>query len=320
MMIVIVIILLLTLVVFLCPYVVYCICFRAYRPRQNGEKIEYYVPVGKAYEPYKEVIEKGIRNVMDAKDYELVEILSHDGLKLRGRYYHRKEGAPLIIFMHGYKGNFYRDGNGIFSYSKKYGFNVLLAYQRAHGLSEGKNITFGIKERHDCKSWAEYAVNRFGKEQAILLGGLSMGAATVMMAADVGLPNNVKGIMADCGFSSPKEIICSVMDSLKLSSKLLYPLAKLGAKWYGGFDLEEASAVESLKNSRLPVLLIHGEGDDYVPSWMSVRCHEVCVSDCELLIVPGFGHGMSYCHGPREYEAALDRFFEKTLGAKPLVK
>lgn len=299
-------------------YIIYGICFREFRPKQTDERVEYYVPSGKAYEPYKEVIETGIRNVIDAKEYETAEITSYDGLKLVGRYYHRKDGAPLIIFMHGYKGNFFRDGNGIFIYSKKYGFNVLLAHQRAHGLSEGKTITFGIKERYDCKAWTEYAVKRFGTDQKILLGGLSMGAATVMMAADVGLPENVKGIMADCGFSSPKEILCSVMESIKMPSKVMYPLAKLAARVYGGFHLEEASAVESLKHCKIPVLLIHGEGDDYVPSWMSVKCHEVCASGCELLIVPGFGHGMSYCHGPKEYEAAMDRFFEKTLGAQPI--
>ncbi len=295
-------------------YVIYRICFGAFRPKWEGEKVEYYAPVGEAYEPFKEVIETGIRTVMDARDFEPVEINSVDGLKLRGRYYHRNDGAPLVIFMHGYKGNFYRDGNGIFTYSKKFGFNVLLVYQRSQGLSEGKSITFGIMERQDCKSWVEYAINRFGSDQKILISGISMGGATVMMAADVGLPDNVKGIMSDCGFSSPKEILCSVMDSLKLPSKLLYPLAKLGAKWFGGFDLEETSAVESLKNSKIPVLLIHGEGDDFVPCWMSKKCHEVCVSDKELLIVPGFGHGMSYCYKPKEYEKAMDKFFEKTLG------
>lgn len=313
-----IVITLLLILFFVCMYGVYRICFGAFRPKWEGEKIEYYAPSGKAYEPYKEVIETGIRNVIDAKEYETVEIISDDGLKLVGRYYHRKDGAPLIIFMHGYKGNFFRDGNGIFTYSRKYGFNVLLAHQRAHGLSEGKTITFGIKERYDCKAWAEYAVKRFGADQKILLGGLSMGAATVMMAADAGLPENVKGIMADCGFSSPKEILCSVMESIKMPSKVMYPLAKLAARVYGGFHLEEASAVESLKHCKIPVLLIHGEGDDYVPSWMSVTCHEVCASDCELLLVPGFGHGMSYCHGPKEYEAAMDRFFEKTLGAQPI--
>lgn len=301
-------------------YAIYRICFGAFRPKWEGEKVEYYAPVGAAYDPYKEVIEKGIRNVMEAKDFELVETTSVDGLKLVGRYYHRNDGAPLIIFFHGYKGNFYRDGNGIYTYSKKFGFNVLLVHQRAQGLSEGKAMTFGIMERKDCKTWVEYVINRFGKEQQILISGISMGGATVMMAADVGLPDNVKGIMTDCGFSSPKEILCSVMDSIKLPSKALYPLAKLGAKWFGGFDLEEASAVESLKKCKIPVLLIHGEGDDFVPSWMSVKCHEVCVSDKTLLIVPGVGHGMSYCHGPKEYERAMDEFFEKTLGGKGGIK
>lgn len=308
----------LSLIFLLVLYIVYRICFWQYRPGYTDERVEYYAPSGEAYVPYRKVIEKGIRNVIDAKDYESVEIVSQDGLKLVGRYYHRMDGAPLVIFMHGYKGNFYRDGNGIFTFSKRYGFNILLVHQRAHGLSEGKTITFGIKERHDCKAWAEYAVKRFGTEQKILVCGLSMGAATVMMAADVGLPEQVKGIMADCGFSSPKEILCTVMKQLKLPWKLMYPLAKWSARLYGGFRLEEASAVTSLKNSRLPVLLIHGEGDDFVPSWMSVKCHEACASDCELLIVPGIGHGMSYCHGPKEYEAAVDRFFYKTLGAGPL--
>lgn len=299
-------------------YAIYRICFGEFREKYPEDSAEQHMPQGPAYEPFKEVIEKGIRNVIDAKDFEAVEITSVDGLKLRGRYYHRNNGAPLVIFFHGYKGNFYRDGNGIFTYSKKFGFNVLLVYQRSQGRSEGKTITFGIMERRDCKSWVEYAVKRFGKEQKILIAGISMGGATVMMAADVGLPDNVKGIMTDCGFTSPKDIICAVMDSLKLPSKLCYPLAKLGAKWFGHFNLEESSAVESMKHCKIPVLFIHGEGDDFVPCWMTKKCYEVCASEKELLLVPGIGHGMSYCHGPREYEAAMDKFFEKTLGAKPV--
>lgn len=295
-------------------YAIYRICFGEFREKYPEDSLEQHMPQGPAYEPFKEVIEKGIRNVIDAKDFETVEITSVDGLTLRGRYYHRNDGAPLIIFMHGYKGNFYRDGNGIFTYSKKFGFNVLLVYQRAQGQSEGKTITFGIMERKDCKSWVEYAIKRFGPEQEILLAGISMGGATVMMAADVGLPDNVKGIMSDCGFTSPKEIICAVMDSLKLPSKVLYPLAKLGARWFGGFDLEETSAVESLKKCKIPVLFIHNEGDDFVPCRMSEKCHEACASgEKKFLLVQGVGHGMSYCLEPKEYEKAMDEFFEKTL-------
>lgn len=303
------------LVFIISVYVIYRICFGQYRETYPEDDIAQHMPKGPAYEVFREVIEDGIRNVIEAKEYEMVEITSVDGLTLSGRYYHRRDGAPLVIFFHGYHGNFYRDGNGIYSYAKRNGINLLLANQRSQGLSEGKTITFGIMERHDCKSWVEYAVNRFGKEVRINLFGLSMGAATVMMAADLGLPDNVKGILADCGFSSPKEILCAVMDNLKLPSKLMYPLAKLGARWFGRFDLEEASALDSMKNCKLPIVFVHNDGDDFVPFWMSEKCYEACASkDKKFVRVKGVGHGLSWCLEPAKYQAAMDEFFEKTLG------
>lgn len=309
----------LVLLFILSVYVIYRICFSEYRETYPEDDIERHMPKGPAYDVFNEVIERGIRTVVDAKEYETVEITSVDGLTLRGRYYHRKDGAPLVIFFHGYHGNFYRDGNGIYSYSKRNGINLLLASQRSQGISEGKTITFGIMERQDCKSWVEYAIKRFGEDVIIDLFGLSMGAATVMMAADVGLPDNVKGILTDCGFSSPEEILCTVMDSMKLPSKLMYPLAKLGAKWFGRFNLEEASAYESMKKCKLPVLFIHNEGDDFVPFWMSEKCYEACASkDKKFVRVKGDGHGLSWCLEPEKYQKAMEEFFEKTLGAKPV--
>ncbi len=300
-------------------YVIYRICFGEYRETYPEDDVQQHMPRGPAYEAFREVIEAGIRTVVEAKEYEIVETTSVDGLTLRGRYYHRRDGGPLVIFFHGYHGNFFRDGNGIFAYAKKNGINLLLASQRSQGISEGKAITFGIMERHDCKSWVEYAVNRFGEDVIIDLFGLSMGAATVMMAADVGLPANVKGILADCGFSSPKEILCTVMDSLKLPSKICYPMAKLGAKWFGGFRLEEASALESMKKCKLPVLLVHNDGDDFVPFWMSEKCYEACASENKKFVsVQGVGHGLSWCLEPEKYQEAMAEFFEKTLGEGPV--
>ncbi len=103
------------------------------------------------------------------------------------------------------------------------------------------------------------------------------------------------------------------MKSLHYPAGLMYPLAKFAALLYGGFHLEEASAVESLKKCKVPVLLIHGEADNFVPTYMSVACHEACVSEKELLLVPEAGHGMSYCYDAKAYEDAVLRFFEKTL-------
>lgn len=302
-------------------YGMYRFCFGEYRETYPEDNVQQHMPKGPAYEVFREAIERGIRNVVEAKEFEVVEIMSADGLKLRGRYYHRQDGAPLVLFFHGYHGNFFRDGNGIYSYAKKNGINLLLASQRSQGMSEGKTITFGIKERYDCKAWVEYAVKRFGDDVKINLFGLSMGAATVMMAADVGLPDNVKGILADCGFSSPKEIICSVMESLKLPPKFLYPLVKLGAKWFGRFDPEEASALESMKHCNIPILFIHNEGDNFVPFWMSKKCYDVCSSaEKQFVEVQGKGHGLSWCLEPSKYQTAMDEFFKKTLEAGPLAR
>lgn len=298
---------------FIATYIVYRICFMEYRLEKEEATVEEYMPKGKDYENHQEVIRTGIDRVMKAP-FEQVFTHSEDGLKLFGRYYHRRENAPIILMMHGYHGNIFRDGNGIFYYSGLHGFNILMADQRAQNQSEGKTITFGVKERYDCKCWANYLIERFGENTEILLSGLSMGAATVMMAADVGLPKNVKGIMADCGYSSPKEILISVMNSMKLPAGFLYPLARWSAKIFGHFNLEESSAVESMKHCNVPVLLIHGEADDFVPCSMSVACKEACSSEVELVTVANAGHGMSYCFDAKAYENAVERFFQRTLG------
>jgi len=304
--------LVLAVIFLLAVYIIYRICFGEYRERYPEDDLEQHMPKGPAYEVFREAIERGIQRVIDAKEYEVVETVSVDGLTLRGRYYHRKDGAPLVLFFHGYHCNFYRDGNGIYAYAKRNDINLLLVSQRAQGLSEGKTITFGIMERLDCLSWIEYAINRFGGDVRIGLFGISMGASTVMMAADLNLPDNVKGILADCGFTSPKEIICEVMESLKLPPKLFYPLAKLGAKWFGRFDLETASATESLQHCNIPVWLIHNDGDDFVPFWMSKKNYEACSSpDKKFTKVQGVGHGLSFLHAPEVYQKMMDDFFAK---------
>ena len=290
-------------------YFVYDVCF-SNNKRYMGE--EHDLPKGEQYEPYHQMISKGVEEIM-AEQFEPVSILSEDGLLLAGKYYHLKDEAPGMIFFHGYRCCALRDGNGIFSYSRKLGYNVLLVDQRAHGLSEGKTITFGVMERYDCLSWVTYIVERFGGNVEILLSGMSMGAATVLMAADVGLPENVKGIIADCGYSSPKGILCEVMKEFHFPVGITYQMAKAGAKLLGGFDVEGASAVEALKNTRIPVLLIHGDDDRFVPYSMSEECQNIGKDHIELVLIKGAGHGMSQCVDAKSYEKAIYDFCNKVL-------
>lgn len=241
---------------------------------------------------------------------EDVFINSFDGLKLHGRYYHVKDGAPLDIQFHGYNGNAMRDFCGGNKISKESGHNSLLIDQRAHGMSRGKTISFGINERKDCLSWVRYAVERFGEDTEIVLSGVSMGAATVLMASDLGLPKNVKAIVADCGYSSPKAIINKVMRDSGLPDKLMYPFVWLGAMVFGKFNLTESSAVSAVSESDVPILIIHGGADDFVPCYMAEEIYKACRSEKKLLIVPGAGHGMSYLVDKDLYEKTVKDFIK----------
>lgn len=284
----------------------------AFRRDEKRVSKEGAVPEGEQYEVFSDVIMKGANNILNAP-YEKVTTISRDGIKLVGRYYHVKDGAPVSIIFHGYRSNIGTDCNGGYYLSVKNGYNVLVVYQRGHRESGGKTITFGVKERYDCLDWIAYVNERFGEETPILLMGLSMGAATVLMAAGLDLPSNVKGIMADCGYSSPKEILQEVIRKMKYPLRITYFFVRMSAKIFGRFDPEEASAVEALKDAKVPVLIIHGDDDRFVPSWMSRENYDVCASPKEILIVPGAGHGLSYCVDAKAYEKAVQDFIDRVM-------
>ena len=146
---------------------------------------------GDQYEAVAEHIYR-ISHIMEKASCEEIQITSFDGCKLFGRYYHLRDGAPLEILFHGYRSCSFRDCSGGHLLSRKMGFNALVIDQRAHGKSSGNTITFGVKEHRDCKMWIDYAVRRFGTDCPIMLSGISMGAATVLMAAGLELPFNRK--------------------------------------------------------------------------------------------------------------------------------
>ena len=287
----------------------YDVAFRRSEKRQSPIRT---IPSGEPYDPYREQMLRNIDRLLETP-YERVTVRSHDGLKLAGKYYEGAPGAPLMLFFHGYRSTAARDGSGGFQLCLRRGFSVLMADQRGHGDSEGDTITFGIRERYDCLDWANAAVEKFGPETEILLLGVSMGAATVLMAADLPLPPQVKGIIADCGYDSPEDILRDTMRRWHYPQFPTWQLTRLGAKLFGHLDVRECSALESMKHAHVPVLLIHGEADNVVPCEMAAALRDACASHAELLTVPGAGHGMSCYTDPAAYEKALDDFCKEVL-------
>ena len=245
---------------------------------------------------------------LNARPYEHVSIRSFDGLRLSGRYYHVDDKAPLAILCHGYRGTPSRDFCGGADICFQLGMNVLLIEERAHCTSEGHTITFGIKERRDVLSWAEYAVERFGRDVKILLAGISMGGGTVLMASELPLPENVRGILADCPFTSPADIVTEVGRSNGLPMQIAYPLACLAAIVFGGFSLTAADAAESVKAAKIPILLIHGEADELVPCVMSRKIAAANPAQIEFHTIPDAGHGLSYVEDTERYTQLVKDF------------
>ena len=283
-----------------------------YSPEKRKE--DYYaIPKGEQYEKERQRMLSLIRE-MDAIPYETVSVSARDGTILSARYYHVRDGAPLQIQFHGYRGTALRDFCGGNKLARESGQNTLVVDQRAHGKSGGTTITFGIRERLDCLCWAEYANQRFGSDTPVFLSGVSMGAATVLMASELELPANVVGIIADCPYSSPEAIIRKVCrEDMHLSPALAKPFVQLGARLFGHFYLKESSAVQAVRNTNIPILLLHGEDDRFVPCDMSREIFDTCKGDKTRITFPGAGHGLSYIVDTERYSETVSRFVSQCL-------
>jgi fermentation-respiration switch protein FrsA (DUF1100 family) len=284
------------------------ICFMRvfyFKSRKPLGEDEFELPVGDIYEVFREDMINWIRQARSML-HEDVEIESYDGLKLRGRYYEYAPGAPMEILFHGYEGNSERDLSGGIERCFALGRNALLVDQRGSGRSDGHITTFGIKERKDCKKWVEFAVERFGPDVRIGITGVSMGAATVIMASAEDLPDNVKFVLADCGYSSAKAILLKVIGEIGLPANTVYFFVRLGARIFGGFDPEETSPLEAARLGKRDIIFVHGDTDAFVPFDMSREMFDACNSKRKRLIsIPNAGHGLAYPVGRKEYIDAL---------------
>ncbi len=286
-------------------YLLYCKAFyhkpRVYKDVKLPKKW-----LGDNYDRCKELYDAAA-----AEEYEAVNIISSDGTPLFGRLYLRDAKKPFVIMMHGYKGTALIDFCGGSAMVNRFGYNKLIIDQRAHGMSGGHTITFGVKECHDCVNWINYVLSRFGDVKIGLIG-VSMGAATVTMATGLDLPPQVKCVIADCGYSSPKAIIRKVMRDIHLPT-FLYPMVRLSAKIFGGFSPDEYCSVEAVKRSKTPLLIIHGEADSFVPCYMSHEIYDACVSPKHILTIAGADHAVSAFADSAAYESAVNGWINKYL-------
>ena len=243
-----------------------------------------------------------------------VSIQSKDGLRLAGTWLAADNPKGTIILAHGYRSCKLIEFSMVLEFYHNYGLNILLPDQRSHGKSEGKIITFGVKESEDITRWIAWHNENHG-QLPVILSGLSMGASTVLFLADADLPKNVKGIIADCGFTSPWEIISCVFKNIThLPPVPSLWVAEGFARIFGGFSLRQKDTRKILTHSRLPILMVHGVDDGFVPCEMTRQGYDACVGDKQVLLVKGADHGLSFLVDGDRYKKTVLAFLDKNLG------
>lgn len=261
---------------------------------------------------YMPLIKSGMQWFKDRAP-ERVWITSHDGLKLAADCLPAKDAKGTLIVVHGYRSNNFLDFSCVFELYHSWGYNILAVHDRAHGESEGKYIGFGILDRYDVLDWVNYAVENIGGD--IFLDGMSMGATTVLMTSGFDLPENVKGIIADCGFTSPWEECKHVLkQNFNLPAFPLLHSCSVALKWIAGYSLDEYSTLEALKTNKIPVLFIHGSKDSFVPTYMGKQNYDACIAEKEILIIDDAEHAESFLKETERCKQALKNFLDKYTG------
>lgn len=267
---------------------------------------------GTTYEKYDKLIHKS-HDWLVANHAQDVYVTSHDGLRLHGLWVPAKDPKGTVLLAHGYRSTMLVDFGMVLELYHSMGMNLLLPEQRAHGKSQGKLITFGVKESEDMLCWLDYHNRELGNYQ-VILSGLSMGASTMMYLADRDLPDNVKGIVVDCGFSSPAEILSVVFKrTTHLPAIPSIWVSELCARVFGGFSLYERNSRTALRNCKLPIIMVHGKADDFVPCHMTEQGYEACSGDKQILLAEGAGHGLSFLYAKEQYTDMVRSFLEKNI-------
>lgn len=260
--------------------------------------------------------DKDLAKIIEQKAEELalvphreVEITAPDGIKLKGHWYHRQTDKRAVVAMHGWRSSWKKDFGSCYKFFLDKDCSILFAEQRGQNSSEGSSMGFGLTERFDCIEWAKFVQKN--TRLPIYLAGVSMGATTVLMASGLDLPKRVKGIIADCGFTSPYDIWKHVSENnLHIPFGLKGIFANALCRKKINMPADGYSTLKALKKATVPVLFIHGTDDKFVPVEMTYENYAACSSQKRLFLVPGAGHGMSYPTDPSGYETAVSNFFE----------
>ncbi|MBQ8043994.1 MAG: alpha/beta hydrolase [Clostridia bacterium] len=293
--------------------IITCYFYRRTMIRQKADVKRTIKMAGTDWSKHMDIISKR-KEFMLAQPHEDIYQTAFDGLKLHATYFpaikETKDGKKRVaICFHGYTSQGLKDFIGLTDYYFKNGFAMLHPDARAHGDSEGDYIGFGCLDRNDALGWIKWTIDKYGDDVEIILHGISMGGATVLLTSGLELPSQVKGLISDCAFTSPKEVFTHVLKTMyHMPAFPLIQGADLINKTFAGYGTDECNAKREIKKTNIPILFIHGTADTFVPVKMCHVLYDACVSPKKKLIIKGATHAECYFKDMTAYENALDEF------------
>lgn len=254
-----------------------------------------------------------LQHRLEQRCHQVVRITGHDGTELVGHLFRAANQKRVVVAMHGWRSCWARDFGPVADFLRENGCTVLYAEQRGQGESGGEYMGFGMIERFDCLEWVKWLNANGFSDCPLYLAGISMGATTVLMTAGFPeLPENVVGVLADCGFTSAKAEWKYISEN---NLRIPYDRRRRHVEALCRKRIELTpdayTTLDAMKTCRVPILFVHGEADTFVPVEMTLQNYEACQSPKKLLLVPGANHGMSYFLDRDSYEAAVKQFFQE---------
>ncbi len=239
-------------------------------------------------------------------------IKSSDNLALHAYYLPAEGHSDKTAFcIHGIQSNGVREFATSAKYFYENGINTFIIDQRGCGKSEGKYTTYGYKEAEDCKRWLDFISRKFGRDMKVFVYGTSMGGTTTLLLNNHELPGNVKYLVADCGYASAKEQIKFTFKSVHLPAGICYFAYKTACLCHNVYNPDRVDALSAVSKCRMPIIFIHGDCDDVVPTENVYKLYEAAGSkDKTLIVTDNVGHAQSFALSPKTREAIIAKILK----------
>lgn len=254
------------------------------------------------------------QKVNDLQSPEIWGFTSFDKLKLKAHFYPAltEDSHLYAICVHGYQGAY----TDVMAYCLHYlenGYNVLLPHLRGHGMSEGNYAGFGYHDHYDLCGFIDL-IREKDPQAKIVLHGHSMGAATVMMTAGEQLPSCVICAIEDAGYTDAEEqLLYNMKQKSKLPASLILNMTDLMVQAKYHYSIKDCTPIESVTHASVPIFFVHGDADTLVPYSMLQPLYDACVSEKEILTIPGARHVNSVLDDPETYWQRIDAFIARFM-------